>query len=114
MGFDDEELSAVCDKTHGYCYYCGKRLSFVNYGRIGERGAWEVDHSVPKSRGGTSYHRNLVLACVDCNREKKDRRGSYYKRGWEPATLGGQLVKTLGLPEGFMGASRRKRPVRLP
>jgi hypothetical protein len=75
MGFTDDELSQVYDKTDGYCGYCGKKLAFTNYGRIGERGAWEVDHSVPKSRGGTNYVRNLVPACIECNRQKGTRMG---------------------------------------
>ncbi|MGD0496198.1 MAG: HNH endonuclease signature motif containing protein [Candidatus Bathyarchaeia archaeon] len=41
-------------------------------GRLGKRGAWEVDHSRPLSRGGTDYLRNLVPSCVECNRSKGD------------------------------------------
>ncbi len=110
MPYTEDELNEIYDKTGGYCNYCGKKLSFVNYGRYGRKGAWEIDHSVPRVRGGTSYYRNLVPACIDCNHDKGAVRGSYYKRGWEPATLGGKLVELLGLSEGFLGASRRKRP----
>jgi 5-methylcytosine-specific restriction endonuclease McrA len=35
-------------------------------------GAWEVDHIRPRSRGGTDYLRNLVPACIECNRSKGD------------------------------------------
>ena len=108
LGFDSKTINYVYEKTDGYCYYCSKRLSFKNYGEPGNHGAWEIDHSKPKSKGGTDYRRNLVPACVACNRDKSARRGSSYKRKFEPATLGGQLVQQLGLPEGFMGASRRK------
>ena len=108
MGFDDETVNDVYEKTDGYCYYCSKRLSFENYGRPGNRGAWEIDHSNPKSKGGTDYLRNLVPACVACNRDKSARRGSSYKRNFEPKTPGGWLAQQFGLPDGFMGASRRK------
>lgn len=82
MGFTDDELSEIYDKSDGYCRYCGKKLAFTNYGRLGERGAWEVDHSVPRSRGGTDYLRNLVPACVDCNRDKGPRTGKSYRASW--------------------------------
>lgn len=75
----EEEVRFVYDKTDGCCAYCGKRLSLINYGIIGARGAWHIDHSVPKSRGGTDYLRNLVPACIDCNLDKGDRSGRSYK-----------------------------------
>ena len=75
MAFTDEELNYIYDKTNGYCEYCGKKLAFKNYGKVGERGAWEVDHSNPKSRGGTNYLRNLFPACIECNRAKGARTG---------------------------------------
>ncbi len=108
MGFDNETVVAVYDKTNGYCYYCGKKLSLKNYGKVGNHGAWEIDHSKPKSKGGTDYLRNLVVACVSCNRDKSARGGSGYKRNFEHETFGGRLAKELGLPDGFMGSSRKK------
>ena len=80
MGYDDDAINDVYDKTDGYCYYCGKKLSFKNYGNVGEHGAWEIDHSNPKSKSGTNYFRNLVPACVFCNRDKGAKSGSSYKR----------------------------------
>ncbi len=78
--YDSELLGEIFDKTDGQCRYCGKQLSWGNYGRVGERGAWEVDHSVPLSRGGTNYYRNLWPACVGCNTEKATLTGSEYMR----------------------------------
>lgn len=102
MGFTDEELSDIYDKNEGYCEYCGKKLAFTNYGRLCERGAWEVDHSVPKSRGGTDYLRNLVPACVECNRQKGIRMGKSVRASnnasseagvdWGKIVVGGALV----------------------
>ena len=108
MGFDSKTINYVYEKTDGYCNYCGKKLSFKNYGKPGNRGAWEIDHSKPKSKGGTNYRRNLIPACVACNRDKSAKKGSSYKRKFEPVTRGGQIVQKLGLPDGFGGASRRK------
>ncbi len=79
-GLSDEDLSDIFDKTDGCCRYCGKQLAWGNYGRVGARGAWEVDHSVPRSRGGTDYFRNLWPACVACNTEKGTLTGSEYMR----------------------------------
>ncbi len=44
------------------CAYCG-----TTKGRI------DVDHILPRSRGGTDAWNNLVLACVPCNERKGDR-----------------------------------------
>ena len=70
--YTDDELNEIYDKNNGYCWHCGKKLAFKNYGIVGARGAWEVDHSNPTSRGGTNYFRNLVPSCINCNRSKGD------------------------------------------
>ena len=72
MAYSEDELNYIYDKTDGYCYHCGKKLAWTNYGIPDARGAWEVDHSRPLARGGTDYLRNLVPACVPCNRSKGD------------------------------------------
>lgn len=46
------------------CRYCGRRPPEV---------VLEVDHVMPKSRGGTNARENLVTACFDCNRGKSDK-----------------------------------------
>lgn len=79
MGYDDEELNSIYDKSIGCCRYCGKRLSWKNYGVAGRRGAWEVDHGIPFSRGGSDYLRNLWAVCIDCNREKSDMKPWEYR-----------------------------------
>jgi len=109
MRLSAEVLSEIFDKTDGHCYYCGKQLAWKNYGKVGKRGAWEVDHSRAKSKGGSDYVRNLVPACVEDNRDKSNKtRGSNYKQKFEPATLGGYLNDLLGFEPGSFGASRRR------
>jgi 5-methylcytosine-specific restriction endonuclease McrA len=44
----------------GHCQYCG-------------RAAENVDHVVPRSRGGPHVWENVVAACERCNAHKKDR-----------------------------------------
>jgi 5-methylcytosine-specific restriction endonuclease McrA len=80
MRFSEDELNDIYDKRDGCCDYCGKRLSWNNYAKHGKRGAWHVDHSVPKSLGGTDLIRNLFAACIACNLEKSDRTGKYYRQ----------------------------------
>lgn len=80
MGYDDWELNEIYDKTDGYCRYCSMKLSWRNYARIGRRGAWEVDHGIPLSRGGSDSFRNLWPACIECNREKWDMTPDEYFR----------------------------------
>lgn len=65
-----DTLAYIYDKTDGYCYHCGKKIAWSNYGQSGRRGAWEVDHSKPRSRGGTDHLNNLVPSCIPCNRSK--------------------------------------------
>jgi hypothetical protein len=48
----------------GYaCVYCGRDRSEVKL---------EVDHVIPKSKGGSNDPVNLVSACFDCNRSKSN------------------------------------------
>ncbi len=71
-GYTKQELREIYDRTGGYCDHCWEKLAFTNYGKHGEKGAWEVDHSVPKAKGGTDHGNNLVPAHISCNRSKQD------------------------------------------
>lgn len=46
------------------CRYCGK---------CGDEKILEVDHILPRSRGGSNVLDNLVTACFECNRGKRDK-----------------------------------------
>jgi len=45
------------------CFYCNGRLT--NF--------WEVEHKIPRSRGGSDKIENLVPACTICNGSKHAR-----------------------------------------
>lgn len=70
MSYKAEQRRAIYDRTSGYCHICHKKLAFNNYGKNGTRGAWEVEHSKPKAKGGTDNLNNLYPACIACNRDK--------------------------------------------
>jgi 5-methylcytosine-specific restriction endonuclease McrA len=72
MSFTKKELRRIYNGTTGYCHICRKKLSFTNYGLLYLKGAWEVEHSNPKARGGTNRFNNLYPACMKCNRSKRD------------------------------------------
>lgn len=55
----------VLERDGFRCRYCGKSQ---------EDGAKvEVDHVIPRSKGGRDTMDNLVTACFDCNRGKRDK-----------------------------------------
>lgn len=52
----------VLEKTAGACYHCSAKLGDV----------WEIDHLLPRSKGGRHTFANLVPSCVRCNQDKSD------------------------------------------
>lgn len=65
-----ERTEQIYRKTDGYCHLCAKKLSLNNYAKMGSKGAWEIEHSVPKAKGGSDHLNNLFPACINCNRDK--------------------------------------------
>lgn len=57
--FGYEVREYLLEKWGRKCAYCGKTGQPL-----------EIEHIVPKSRGGTNRVSNLTLACHDCNQEK--------------------------------------------
>jgi len=114
MTYDRDEVFGTGD---GLCASCGKQLSRGNSQRSG-RGGWEVDHSHPRSQGGTDNMSNLNALCWKCNSDKGDDYSSLneYQNEFEPATTGGKIREGINdvsdligyghLPNGFMGSSK--------
>lgn len=73
MSLTAKQLRSIFDRTSGYCHLCHKKVSFKNRGSVGKRGAWDVDHSVPRSKGGSDHLNNLYAACISCNRSKQNK-----------------------------------------
>lgn len=72
MGFSVEKRQVAYDRTDGHCHICRKKLTFKNYGVLNARGSWEIEHSKPRSKGGTDHGNNLYVACISCNRSKNN------------------------------------------
>ncbi len=85
MAYAGDELNDVFDRTSGRCHLCGKKLAFKNYGQLGARAAWEVEHSRPRAGGGTNHLNNLYAACIPCNR-KKGTLSTRSTRAWHGRT----------------------------
>lgn len=58
-----EDIQKQYVRQHGRCYYCGKD--------VGEK--YHVDHVMPLAKGGSNGPENLVIACPQCNHQKKDK-----------------------------------------
>jgi 5-methylcytosine-specific restriction endonuclease McrA len=62
-----EVRTYLLEKFHRRCVYCGKCNT-----------AFELDHQVPRSRGGSDRVSNLVLSCHDCNTAKGNRTAAEF------------------------------------
>lgn len=83
MGWSDEDLEYIFQKSGGECFHCGGRIVRGNYGNLEARTGWEVDHGNPRSKGGSDRMQNLHASHPHCNRSKSDRTtGEYRRRGW--------------------------------
>ena len=62
-----ETRAYLLEKFGHRCAYCGK-------GEV----PFELDHQLPRSRGGSNRVSNLVLACHDCNSAKGNRTAAEF------------------------------------
>ena len=107
MAFTTEQLNKIYDRTSGYCHICHKKLAFKNYGALGARGAWEVEHSNPRAQGGTNRLNNLYPACIKCNRSKgaSSTRSVRAKNGKSRAPLSIAKRKTAKAQNAVVGSA---------
>ncbi len=85
MAYSYDERELIYDRTSGYCHLCKRKLSFKNYAKPGKKGAWEVEHSQPRAKGGSDRLSNLYAACIPCNRDKGTAT-TRTARGWHGRT----------------------------
>lgn len=87
--FTEATRIKVIERDGPYCRYCGfgpMRVDWEPHNRTGRYRIYghvprlsvnghrqlDIDHVVPKSRGGSHDEDNLVVACSDCNRRKNN------------------------------------------
>ena len=106
MPYTDDQLERIYDRTSGKCHLCHKKVSFCNYARYGEKGAWEVEHSNPRARGGCDRLSNLFAACIPCNRGKcaGSTRTARSRNGLSRAPLSSQRRKQAKIGNAIIGA----------
>lgn len=94
MKVDVVRRRQIFDRTSGRCHICGKGLAFSNYARLTMRGAWEIEHSVARVRGGSDRLCNLYPAHIACNRSKQSMssRAARAKHGRVRAPLSKQRL----------------------
>ncbi len=120
MAFEEAKRRKIFERTEGRCHICRKKLAWRNYGVHGTRGAWEIEHSNPRSLGGTDRLNNLYPACIACNRSKgasstkAARKGNGFKvaplsaakRGsnaWTGGAVGALVGRVILAPLGPVG-----------
>lgn len=72
-GYSDKR-AYLFGREKGCCIYCGSK------------GKMEVEHVIPRSRGGTDSLNNLVLSCHECNQAKGNMSLSEFLKG-KPSVL---------------------------
>lgn len=105
-GFDDEKRRGVFAKSRALCHLCGESMAFVNYGNHGARRAWEIDHSIPRARGGSDHLNNLYAAHTRCNRSKQARSSASVRRqnGLSRAPMSAAAMEDLKAGDALTGA----------
>jgi len=54
----------IFERDRNMCQYCGKKF---------DRRDLNLDHVIPRDRGGTTTWENIVCACIPCNTRKSNR-----------------------------------------
>jgi 5-methylcytosine-specific restriction endonuclease McrA len=58
--------------TLRFVILCRDQFRCVYCGRTSQEATLEVDHIIPRSKGGSNLPTNLVTACYECNMGKSD------------------------------------------
>lgn len=68
----------IIARDHHTCIYCNKKFAIEDL---------QLEHIIPKSRGGKTTWENTATACVKCNQKKADKtpKEAGMKLNWKPA-----------------------------
>lgn len=64
-----------CEEQGNACAYCGTGITY--YAK--RSNSLELDHDIPRSRGGSDAESNLVATCRACNRSKRTMTGDEFR-----------------------------------
>ena len=76
FGYADKK-AYLLEREQRCCIYCGTHAS---------KAKMEIEHVIPRSRGGTDSLNNLVLSCHECNQAKGSQDIQTYLKG-KPSVL---------------------------
>ncbi len=76
FGYADKK-AYLLERENRCCIYCGIHAS---------KAKMEIEHVIPKSKGGTDSFNNLVLSCQACNQAKGNQDIKIYLKG-KPSVL---------------------------
>ena len=65
-------------KQRGRCMYCGRKVALVDT---------DIEHKIPRSRGGTDRESNLQITCGRCNRRKGDMTDGEFRSAFRSVGL---------------------------
>ena len=74
----------LLEKHKRKCFYCGKTVS-----------KFEIEHMIPKTRGGSNRIDNLTLSCHDCNQKKDTLTAEEFIKQTLPAKKAAAKLKQL-------------------
>jgi len=63
------------ERDRNTCQYCG---------RVFDRHDLNLDHVIPRDRGGPTTWENIVCSCIPCNTRKANRTPAEARMGWVP------------------------------
>ena len=85
-----EKRIAKWSRANGKCWYCGEDVP---------KTAFVLDHTEPRSRGGSNAQFNLVVSCWTCDREKGAMNLDEFRAHRNVLQFHGEKPKRIELPK---------------
>lgn len=76
------KIKLLTERDGFHCHYCGCTLEENEITGFNPKGS-SIDHAIAQDSGGTDDLENLVLACRQCNVNKKTKHYQEFRLGKE-------------------------------